>query len=107
MSASCAPRSCAAWSTISGRRCAERCARTDANIARGAGSMNYLERYRNGEYEQVWNEFQALGPLVRQEPYYAQAQAVATETMRRVRRNCERLVSRLQTLGYVFGTFPD
>ena len=27
--------------------------------------------------------------------------------MRRVRRNCERLVARLQTLGYVFGTFPD
>ena len=69
--------------------------------------MNYLERYRNGEYQQVWAELQALGPLVRQEPYYAQAQAVASETMRRVRRNCDRLVDRLQALGYVFGTFPD
>jgi hypothetical protein len=69
--------------------------------------MNYLERYRNGEHEQVWNELQALGPLVRQEPYVTPAQAVASETMRRVRRNCERLVSRLQSLGYVFGTFPD
>ena len=69
--------------------------------------MNYLERYRNGEHEQVWNELQALGPIVREEPYFAQAQAVASETMRRVRRNCEQLVARLQALGYVFGTFPD
>jgi len=26
--------------------------------------MNYLERYRDGEYEQVWEELQALGPEV-------------------------------------------
>jgi hypothetical protein len=32
---------------------------------------------------------------------------VAAETMRRVRRNCELLVSRLRALGYVFGTYPD
>jgi hypothetical protein len=69
--------------------------------------MDFLERYRNGEHEQVWNDLQSLGPSVRQEPYATQAQAVVTETMRRVRRNCERLVSRLQPLGYVFGTFPD
>jgi hypothetical protein len=69
--------------------------------------MNYLERYQNGEYEQVWKELQDLGAGIRREPYYSEAQAVAAETMRRVRRNCERLVSRLQTLGYVFGTFPD
>lgn len=69
--------------------------------------MNYLERYRNGECEQVWNDLQALGPAVRQEPHSSLAQAVATETMRRVRRNCERLIARLRTLGYVFGTFPD
>ena len=69
--------------------------------------MNYLERYRNAEYVEVWNELLALGPNVRSEPHYAQAQEVAAETMRRVRRNCERLISRLRTLGYVFGTFPD
>ena len=69
--------------------------------------MNYLERYRNGEHAQVWNDLQSLGPSIRQEPYATPAREVATETMRRVRRNCERLVSRLQTLGYVFGTFPD
>jgi len=70
-------------------------------------AMNYLERYHNGEHVQVWDELQSLGPAVRGDPYYIQAQAVAAETMRRVRRNCERLVARLQTLGYVFGTFPD
>ena len=69
--------------------------------------MTYLERYRAGEYEQGWNELQSLGSSVRREPYATQAQEVATETMRRVRRNCERLISRLQSLGYVFGTFPD
>ena len=69
--------------------------------------MNYLERYHNGEYEQVWNELQSLGATIRKEPQYSQAREVAAETMRRVRRNCERIISRLRTLGYVFGTFPD
>jgi hypothetical protein len=69
--------------------------------------MNYLERYQNGEYEQVWKELQDLGASIRNEPYYTQAQDVAAETMGRVRRNCERIISRLHILGYVFGTFPD
>ena len=69
--------------------------------------MDFVERYRTGEHQQVWNDLQALGPAVRREPNYAQAREVAAETMRRVRRNCERLVSRLGKLGYVFGTFPD
>jgi hypothetical protein len=69
--------------------------------------MNYLERYLNGEYEQVWKELQKLGAGVRNEPHYSQAEAIATETMRRVRRNCERIISRLRTFGYRFGTFPD
>jgi len=69
--------------------------------------MNYLDRYRNGEFEQVWNELQALGPAVRREPHFSQAQEVAAETMRRVARNCERIVSRLGELDYNFGTYPD
>ncbi len=69
--------------------------------------MNYLERYRSGEYEQVWNDLQALGAAVRQEPHYSDAKEVAAETMRRVRRNCERLVSRLRSAGYIFGLYPD
>ena len=31
--------------------------------------MNHLERYRNGEYVEVWNELLALGPTVRSEPH--------------------------------------
>ena len=69
--------------------------------------MGYLERYLTGEYEQVWNELQALGPAVREQPNYSEAWEVAVETMRRVRRNCERLVTKLGAMGYVFGTYPD
>ena len=69
--------------------------------------MHYLERYQQGEHEQVWNDLQTLGQTVRNEPHFAEAQAVADETMHRVRRNCERLIANLRTLGYVFGTYPD
>lgn len=69
--------------------------------------MNYLERYHNGEHEQVWSDLQALGPAVRHEPHYSLACGVASETMRRVRRNCERIISRLSAAGYVFGLYPD
>ncbi len=65
--------------------------------------MTYLECYINGEYEPVWNELQALGPVVRQEHLYADALSVARETMRRVRRNIEELIQRLIDLGFVFG----
>jgi len=69
--------------------------------------VSYLERYRDGEFEQVWDELRALGSAVREEPHYTQAREVAAETMDRVRRNCELIVARLQYLGYVFGTYPD
>jgi hypothetical protein len=69
--------------------------------------MNYLKRYQSGEYDRVWDELQALGPDVRNESNYAQAVEVATETMRRVRRNCELIVSRLTSAGYKFGLYPD
>ena len=69
--------------------------------------MDYLERYTRGEFEEVWNELLVLGPAVREEPNYIQARQVADETMRRVRRNCERIVARLRTLGYAFGVYPD
>lgn len=69
--------------------------------------MDYLERYLSGEYESVWAELQALGPTVRDEPHFSQASAVAAETMGRVRRDCEMIVSRLRALGYIFGTYPD
>lgn len=63
----------------------------------------YLERYLAGEYEQVWAELQTLGAAVREEPVYADALAVARETMRRARANIETLIERLLALGYQFG----
>ena len=69
--------------------------------------MNYMERYQNGEFESVWNELQALGAGVRQEPALSLARQVAAETMRRVRRDCELLVSRLQSIKYTLGIYPD
>ncbi len=69
--------------------------------------MSYLERYQKGEHEQVWAELQGLGEAVRDEPIYAEARAVADETMRRVRNDCERIIERLHSLGYQFGVYPD
>jgi len=69
--------------------------------------MDYLERYRSGEHEAVWNDLQALGAAVRQPPHLEQAQAVAAETMRRVRRNCEKIIARLRALGFDFKRYPD
>lgn len=63
----------------------------------------FLQRYVAGEYEQVWAELVALGDAVREEPLYADALAVARETMRRVRQNIEMLIPRLIAVGYQFG----
>jgi hypothetical protein len=60
-------------------------------------------RYITGEYEQVWNELCLLGPDVRKPPYFDDAKAVARETMRRVRSNCETLIPRLEGFGWRFG----
>src|SRR3954453_6345240 len=66
----------------------------------------YLDRYRLGEYKRVWAELLALGGRVREQPLYADALAVARETMTRARANIELLVQRLNTLGYRFA-HPD
>lgn len=69
--------------------------------------MTFLDRYLAGEHEQVWAELRALGADVRREPVRSDARAVAGETMRRVRRNCERIVAKLEASGAVFGVYPD
>lgn len=63
----------------------------------------YLERYQRGEHEAVWDEFVLLGSALRQEPVYSDAQAVARETMRRVRQNIEVLIERLVQIHFIFG----
>lgn len=69
--------------------------------------MDFIERYKNGEFEQVWNDLQSLGSSVRDEEYFSQAQMVAAETMVRVRRNCETLIQRLREMDYMFDRYPD
>jgi len=64
---------------------------------------SYLDRYCAGEYEQVWDDLLALGPMVFDAPLYDDAAAVVGETMRRVRFNIEHLISRLKDMGYIFG----
>jgi hypothetical protein len=69
--------------------------------------MDYIERYCQGEYEQVWSELLVLGPAVREEPHTSGAQQVASEMMTRVRRNCEMIIARLRGMGYDFDRYPD
>src|SRR5262245_20266364 len=66
----------------------------------------YLDRYRQGERESVWAELLRLGGQIREQPLYADALAVARETMVRARANIELLVLRLSNLGYRF-VHPD
>jgi hypothetical protein len=66
-------------------------------------AYSFLERYQSGEHEEVWAELTALGSAIRDEALYSDALAVAHETMRRVRRNIETLISRLRQLDYEFG----
>jgi hypothetical protein len=68
-----------------------------------AASATYLERYLAGAHKPVWAELVALGERVYEEPLYADAWAVARETMRRVRTNLDLLIPRLRAAGYHFG----
>jgi hypothetical protein len=64
--------------------------------------QSYLERYQSGEYVGVWAELVAFGPAIRDEPVYADAQAVALEMMMRAKHNIALLVERLEKLEYRF-----
>jgi hypothetical protein len=64
-----------------------------------------LEQYRGaGLHDSVWHELIALGPLEPGTPPWAEAAAIARETMERVRRNLEAILAGLAGDGYVFGT---
>ena len=64
--------------------------------------MTFLERYKNGEYIQVWQEMYDLGDIGINHPQYDDVVAVVIETMRRVRHNVEILHQRLKTMNYRF-----
>jgi hypothetical protein len=62
----------------------------------------FLKRYLAGDCVAVWRELVGLGEDVRQKRHYADAAAVAAETMRRARHNVEVLIGRLDAMGYRF-----
>jgi len=66
------------------------------------GTHPLLQRYQSGQREQVWSAMIALGPAIRREPYWSDAQAVAGETMKRALHNVTHLIDRLQKLGFKF-----
>lgn len=64
----------------------------------------FLERYLQGEHQQVWSELVALGPAVNAPDVLEDAVGVAHETMRRALQNIQTLIARLTDLGYQFGS---
>lgn len=66
-----------------------------------------LERYKGGECAQVWAELVAGIDRDGRPIPDEEAEAVARETMERVRRNLTLLVDWLQKRGFQFGMYPD
>jgi hypothetical protein len=67
------------------------------------GSADWLGRYRAGDHALVWSEMVGLGPEIRESAeLLVEAEAVARDTMRRVRRNVEHLERALRVVGYRF-----
>ena len=79
-------------------------ARLDQLRSYAGGTLPFFDRYRAGAHREVWSELVALGPSVRQDPYAADALAVAYETMQRVDANVRTLVQRLKAMNYIFTT---
>lgn len=69
--------------------------------------FRYFNRYLQGEHEAVWGELLSLGANYRQEETFADARAVALETMYRVRVNINTIISRLEKINYQFDHYPD
>src|SRR4029077_1435065 len=70
------------------------------------GLLPLFDRYTAGEYEKVWDELNALGARVREDPHAADALAVAYETMRWVELNVSEVTARLRSLDYQFAYEP-
>ena len=72
-----------------------------------ASSPNWLQRYREGQRDQVWTELRELGGAVRRPGLAQEAQLVCDEMARRARRNVEVIVGRLVGQGYRFHANDD
>ena len=70
-------------------------------------SQNWLQRYREGQHDQVWTELRELGGAVRRPGLAQAAQLVCDEMARRARHNVEVIVGRLAEQGYRFHANDD
>lgn len=59
--------------------------------------MGFYERYLAGEHERVWHEMMGVSPITEE------MVCVVQETMQRVKRNIDRLIPRIEAIGYQFG----
>jgi hypothetical protein len=67
----------------------------------------WIERYRSGQFRQVWNEMTSLGGDLRSDAEALEQAAVVTrETMMRARHNVEQLVELLPAHGFEFEADP-
>lgn len=69
--------------------------------------MEWLDRYRDGQRDQVWHELRQLGAAVREPHHLEQARLVCDEMALRARRNVETAVQILTERGYRFTTNDD
>jgi len=67
----------------------------------------WLERYREGQRAQVWDEMLQLGGAIRRIDLFAEAQLVCDEMAHRARNNIELIVARLAQDGYRFHSNDD
>lgn len=65
--------------------------------------MPFLDRYKNGEYNDVWAELTQMGEDIGDPEVAEDAFAVAREAMQRARRNIELLQERWTKEGWEFG----
>ncbi|MFD7659423.1 hypothetical protein ACFV4N_36060 [Actinosynnema sp. NPDC059797] len=70
-------------------------------------SPDWLNRYRSGQRDLVWQELRLLGSGVRESPWAEEARLVCDEMAHRARHNVELIVARLTEDGYRFHTNDD
>ena len=59
-----------------------------------------LDRYHEGDCRGVWHELLAYGDAIHTSPSLPDAEAIATETMRRAKANVKTILARLPEIGY-------
>ena len=67
-------------------------------------AVNWLDRYRAGQRDEVWHELRQFGGAVREPGLFKEAQLVCDEVARRARHNVEVIIERLSSAGYRFHT---